>query len=744
MLKHWFVTCPKGLEGLLVNELNDLGIANTRETVAGVEFRAELSAAYQVCLWSRLANRVLLPLCTFVVENADDLYAGTRDFDWAGHFSVDATIAIDFIGTGPGIDNTQYGAQRVKDGVVDFFRQCAGRRPDVDTRTPDIRINARFARGKVTLSLDFSGDSLHRRGYRQANTSAPLKENLAAALLIRAGWPAAEFGALVDPMCGSGTLLIEGAMMVADIAPGLGRARHGFERWSGHHGALWQTLREQAQLRRQRGLANALPPLFGYDQDAAAVRAAEANIRQADLAQHITVTRQAVADLRNPLPTGQRGLLLTNPPYGARLGDETGLKPLYRSLGEVLKSQFAGWRAAVFSGNDMLCFELGLRSHKQYKLFNGAIPAKLLLIEVFADQHGALTRDDQTTGAGRRPTRETATGWGLASKESPQVLSEGAGMLANRLRKNQRKLQSWLQKSQVVCYRIYDADLPEYAVAIDCYGDAVHVQEYAPPASVDPVKARRRMDEVRQAIMAVLRPASNQLFVKQRIRQRGDQQYQRADLRSRAGVFTVAERGLRFEVNLAEYLDSGLFLDHRPVRQLIAELCAGKRFLNLFCYTGSATVYAAKGGAIESLSLDLSNTYLDWAKRNFLLNGVDQTRHRVKRADCLEWLAKGGDGGLYEVIFLDPPTFSNSKKMTGMLDIQRDHEKLIRQSVSLLADGGQLIFSTNLRRFKLAEGIVNEFTVEDISARTIDRDFAGSSQIHQCWIIRAKDVPVTP
>tara|TARA_R110000787_G_scaffold19297_7_gene58072 strand:- start:3518 stop:5749 length:2232 start_codon:yes stop_codon:yes gene_type:complete len=737
MLKHWFVTCPRGLEGLLVDELNSLGIANTRETVAGVEFRDELKAAYEVCLWSRLANRVLLPLCTFVVDSADDLYAGARGFDWASQFAVGATIAIDFVGTGSGIDNTQFGAQRVKDGVVDFFRECTGDRPNVDIRAPDIRINARFARGKVTLSLDFSGDSLHRRGYRQVNTSAPLKENLAAALLTRAGWPGAEYRALVDPMCGSGTLLIEGAMMAADIAPGLSRARNGFDRWLGHQQVLWQALLAQALLRREQGLAKALPPILGYDQDATAVRAAEANIVNAQLAQYISVTQQAVVNLRNPLPTGQRGLLLTNPPYGARLGDEAGLRPLYRGLGEVLKSQFAGWRAAVFSGNDRLCFELGLRSHKQYKLFNGAIPARLLLIEVFADQQGESTRENGAIGDGRQSTG-IATGRSLAAQENPQVLSAGAQMLANRLRKNQRKLQSWLQKSQLECYRIYDADLPEYAAVIDCYGEAVHVQEYAPPASIDPIKARQRMAEVEQAVMAVLQPASNQLFVKQRVRQRGDQQYQRADVRSRTGVFTVVENDLRFEVNLAEYLDSGLFLDHRPVRQLLGRLCAGKRLLNLFCYTGSATVYAARGGAVESLSLDLSNTYLDWAKRNFVLNGVDQACHRVKRADCLDWLAKGGDGGLYEVIFLDPPTFSNSKKMTDMLDIQRDHEKLVRQSLSLLAAGGQLVFSTNLRRFKLADAIVADFAVEDISARTIDRDFAGSTQIHQCWIIRPK------
>ncbi|OUS12095.1 23S rRNA (guanine(2445)-N(2))/(guanine(2069)-N(7))-methyltransferase [Gammaproteobacteria bacterium 53_120_T64] len=725
---YWFASCPKGLEGLLLKELESFGLSQLRETVAGVEFKGDLQSAYRVCLWSRLANRLLLPMSSFSVASADELYAGVAAVNWSEHFSEQVSIAIDFVGTGEGVNNTQYGAQRVKDGIVDHFREATGNRPDVDLREPDIRINARFAREKVTLSLDFSGQSLHKRGYRIAQTTAPLKENLAAALLIRAGWPEKQ-GALIDPMCGSGTLLIEGAMMAADIAPNLARQNFGFNHWHGHQADIWQALRDEATERRERGLAGPLPVMRGYDQEHRALTAAQRNVEQAGLGEYIELARQPLSALQRPrLDDGVTGLLLTNPPYGARLGDQETLKGLYQELGEVLKREFSGWSAAVFTGNEYLGFSLGLRSHKIYKLFNGAIPSQLLLFELFAGE-----REPKAT-----PGKEGGVDpWGKSDK-----LSDGATMLANRLRKNQRKLAPWLKRQNISCYRLYDADLPEYAVAIDCYGSAIHVQEYEPPASIDASAARRRLAEVSDAVYAVLKPEQNQFFVKQRQRQRGDKQYQRLteqDKQRGQSKFEVLENGARYEVNLGDYLDSGLFLDHRPVRQLLGELCVGKRFLNLFCYTATATVQAALAGAGESLSIDMSNTYIDWAGRNFALNKLDTERHTLLRADCLSWLAATEGAGLeasFEVIFLDPPTFSNSAKMDDVLDIQRDHQRLVEQCMGLLSDDGVLVFSNNFRRFKLAPELEANFAVENISPATIDKDFARRPRIHQCWLIR--------
>lgn len=729
---YWFASCPKGLEGLLLKELESFGLSQLRETVAGVEFKGSIENGYRVCLWSRLANRLLLPISSFPVASADELYAGVSGVNWTEHFSDQASIAIDFIGTGEGINNTQYGAQRVKDGIVDHFREATGNRPDVDLRQPDIRINARFAREKVTLSLDFSGDSLHKRGYRIAQTTAPLKENLAAALLIRAGWPG-DHEALIDPMCGSGTLLIEGAMMAADIAPSLQRQHFGFSHWRGHQPDIWQALRDEAAERRERGLQSQLPSIIGYDQDNRALTAAERNVEQSGLSAFIELKRQPVSALPRPvLADTATGLLLTNPPYGARLGDQETLKGLYQELGDVLKREFSGWSAGVFTGNEYLGFALGLRSHKIYKLFNGAIPSQLLLFELFKEARAAKQSDGQDGEAKEGGVNP----WGKSGK-----LSDGATMLANRLRKNQRKLAPWLKRQNISCYRLYDADLPEYAVAIDCYGSAIHVQEYEPPASIDASAARRRLAEVSDAVFAVLKPEQSEFFVKQRQRQRGDKQYQRLTEQSRQATkraFEVVENGARYEVNLEDYLDSGLFLDHRPVRKLLAERCVGKRFLNLFCYTATATVQVALAGAGESLSIDMSNTYIDWAGRNFALNKLDTERHKLLRADCLSWLAATEGAGLedsFDVILLDPPTFSNSAKMDDVLDIQRDHQRLVEQCMGLLSDDGVLVFSNNFRRFKLAPELEAKFAVENISPATIDKDFARRPRIHQCWLI---------
>ena len=732
---YWFASCPKGLEGLLLKELENFGLSQLRETVAGVEFKGSIENGYRVCLWSRLANRLLLPISSFPVASADELYAGVAAVNWTEHFSDQASIAIDFIGTGEGINNTQYGAQRVKDAIVDHFREATGNRPDVDLRQPDIRINARFAREKVTLSLDFSGESLHKRGYRIAQTTAPLKENLAAALLIRAGWPG-DHGALIDPMCGSGTLLIEGAMMAADIAPSLQRQNFGFSHWHGHQPDIWQALRDEAVERRERGLQGQLPLIIGYDQDSRALTAAQRNVEQAGLSELIELKRQPVSALQRPsLPDSSTGLLLTNPPYGARLGDQETLRGLYQELGDVLKREFGGWSAGVFTGNEYLGFALGLRSHKIYKLFNGAIPSQLLLFDLFKGE-----RVEAANGTAKDTEKKGAVNpWGKSGK-----LSDGATMLANRLRKNQRKFAPWLKRQNISCYRLYDADLPEYAVAIDCYGSAIHVQEYEPPASIDASAARRRLAEVSDAVFAVLKPEQNEFFVKQRQRQRGDKQYQRlTEQNQHTGkrAFEVMENGARYEVNLADYLDSGLFLDHRPVRKLLAEQCVGKRFLNLFCYTATATVQVALAGAGESLSIDMSNTYLDWAGRNFALNKLDTERHKLLRADCMSWLAATEGAGLegsFDVILLDPPTFSNSAKMDDVLDIQRDHQRLVEQCMGLLTDDGVLVFSNNFRRFKLAPELEAKFAVENISPSTIDKDFARRPRIHQCWLIRKR------
>lgn len=319
--------------------------------------------------------------------------------------------------------------------------------------------------------------------------------------------------------------------------------------------------------------------------------------------------------------------------------------------------------------------------------------------------------------------------------DTPQQ-ANGTAMLINRLRKNQRRLGKWVRQQNLCCYRLYDADLPEYAFAIDCYDRFVHMQEYLPPASVAENKVILRRQQAQLAVQTALDIPPELIVMKTRQRQRGKQQYQAlTEHRDKHRQdFVVPEGNARFLVNLHDHLDTGLFLDHRAMRRFIYENARGKRFLNLFCYTATASVHAALGGAASSLSIDLSNTYLDWARKNFSLNNIGGKQHRLKKGDCLAYLQSNREQ--FDLIFLDPPTFSNSKSTASTLDIQRDHVSLIKNAMKKLDKNGVLIFSSNRRNFKLDESLSHNFELKDYTRASLDKDFEGRRNIHQTWLLR--------
>ncbi len=314
-------------------------------------------------------------------------------------------------------------------------------------------------------------------------------------------------------------------------------------------------------------------------------------------------------------------------------------------------------------------------------------------------------------------------------------------MFANRLRKNLRITGKWARRAGVTCYRLYDADMPEYAVAIDVYQGQdkkwAHVQEYRAPAKVDPSRAAARLQEALTVIPQVLEIPNDQLYFKVREKKRGNSQYRR--LTAGGGAFhEVTEGPCTFLVNFNDYLDTGLFLDHRMTRSMIGELAAGKRFLNLFAYTGTATVHAALGGARSTTTVDMSQTYTDWAIRNFERNNMSGRTNLVEQEDCLQWLDVSRRDR-YDLIFLDPPTFSNSKRMEqDSFDVQRDHAGLIRKTARLLSNDGVLLFSTNFRQLHLDESGMTGLNVTDISRQTLPKDFERNPRIHKCFrIVRA-------
>lgn len=750
----FLATCPSGMELLLAEELAELGASPGKTTVAGVHFEASLAAAYRACLWSRLANRVILCLVWKEgIETPDQLRVASAAIDWRRHLAPQRTLAVDFHGKSDAIRHTRFGAQTVKDGVVDRLQAEGQSRPDVELREPDLRLYAHLHRGRLTLGIDLSGESLHRRGYRRDVGHAPLKENLAAALLIRSGWPelAKQGAPLVDPLCGAGTLLIEGAMMAADQAPNLHRKRFGFHGWAGHDDEAWRELKREAEARASIGRKRCCNRIYGFDRSPPALASAKANAMRAGIPALIQLEGAGLAEMRRPAELGDAvtGLILTNPPYGERLGELPELVGLYATLGLGVKAAFPGWRLAVFTANPDLGHRLGLRAYKHYSLKNGPLDARLLLMKTPTAEEAAASetlRESAPEGASKKGAAKTGTLKEAEKKDAEQTSaapqrSEGAQMFANRLEKNRRRLRKWLKRSGESCYRLYDADMPEYALAIDVYGDYVHVQEYAAPRSVSVAQAQRRLHDALAVIPEVLEVDPARVVIKRRERQSGRAQYHRQG--SRGERFEVQEGAARLWINLRDYLDTGLFLDHRPVRRRLAGMAAGKRFLNLFCYTASATVQAALGsergkeneGASDSVSVDMSNTYLEWARDNFTLNGLDARRHRLVRDDCFRWLENASSQ--FDLIFLDPPTFSNSKKMAdNTLDVQRDHARLVRLSMARLAPGGTLVFSNNQRRFTLDAELAEYYAVENISAETFDPDFQRRPDLHHCFLIR--------
>ena len=719
MSLSYFATCPKAIEPILADELTALGATDTKLAPGGVFFSGSLEVGYKACLWSRLANRILLLVEEANVASPEELYDAVMAVDWQQHMRASQTFLVDYAGRMRGIDNTHFGALKVKDAVVDQFRQQGLERPSIAKQDPDLRINVFVNKGKARISVDLSGDSLHKRGYRQDGGVAPLKENLAAALLVRAGWPAiaAENKPLIDPMCGSGTFLIEAALMATDTAPGLLRWRFGLQTWAQHDRDLWQRIWDEAEERRELGEEKFSGEIHGYDAMPKAISMCRDNLKQSGLEKFIRVSHRELQELKPLTHKADMppGLMITNPPYGARLSEVADIQYLYQHLGEKVSELFQGWQLAVFTGNPELGKAVGLRSHKQYSFFNGAIKSQLLLFDIAENNQ---FRDRRQAG-GEIPLAE---------------LSEGAQMFANRIKKNAKQLKGWLKQQKISCYRLYDADMPEYAVAVDVYDDWLHVQEYAPPAKVDPERAAKRLQEVMLALPQATGIPAERTVLKQRKQQSGKKQYEAHD--KKGEFFEVQEGGCRLLVNLTDYLDTGLFLDHRPVRMRIQKLAQGKRFLNLFCYTASATVHAINGGAKNSLSVDMSATYQSWARKNFALNGFSEWLHKLEQADCMEFLRH--HKGEYDLIFLDPPTFSNSKRMLGIMDVQRDHVWMIKQAMNLLAPGGTLIFSTNYRKFELDEKVWQFNDVLDITSKTLDRDFARNKKIHYCFEIKHK------
>jgi len=694
-----------GIENLLVDELTELGATVSKQTVGSVRFEADSLLAQKVCLSTRFATRVLMLIEEKEgVNDKDSLYKFARLQPWQEWFGPTQTFAVDFNGTNDSLKNTQFSGLVIKDAIVDYFNDLFEQRPNVDKQDANVRVVARLNRHGVSLYIDYSGPRLSERGYRQGQGKAPIKEHLAAAIIKRSGWLENVNQPLFDPCCGAGTILIEAAGMARNEAPGLFREGFAFERLPSFRVAKFKELKEQL-------LANITDPklwLIGHDYDAQVLDKAIANAQRAELDTVIKFKQSDATKLTSvaKLP----GVVISNLPYGERIGSMAELVNLHRSLGVGFKKHFNHWKLALLGMDESLFKLLKLVKQKRYKFKNGPLDVELNLYQL-DDKQVSLTSDDK-----------------------PALNFEGSMAFANRLKKNKQGLKNWLKQNQVHAYRVYDADIPEYNVAVDIYGDSAVIFEYAAPKEIDEKTSEKRLQDVISLTAQQLDIAPENIAVKVRKKQKGEEQYTPMAKQNRTMV--VEEFGAKFKVNLFDYLDTGLFLDHRLARRYIQENAKDKRFLNLFAYTGTASVHAAIGGAKAITTVDLSKTYLKWGQDNFALNDISNTRYRFEQADCLKWLEYAQ--GQYDLIFLDPPTFSNSKRMKDAFDVQNDHIKLLTWVKKILSPSGTLIFSNNKRGFVMDEvGLMGlGLIAENISEKTLSPDFKRNKKIHNSWLIK--------
>ncbi|GAA5102397.1 bifunctional 23S rRNA (guanine(2069)-N(7))-methyltransferase RlmK/23S rRNA (guanine(2445)-N(2))-methyltransferase RlmL [Wohlfahrtiimonas larvae] len=729
-MSSFFITCAQGLAPYVIDELAALGIESTSDAT-GVRFEGGLKEAYQALLWTRCGSRVLLQLKTGSMKDLDDLHLQLSGFPWSTHMSDNHTFVIQVTTKRAQHIHTQYAAQRVKDAIVDYFDMTTGGRPSVDKDDPNLRFYVHIQDTSYTLYLDLSGEPLHKRGFRTEQGAAPIKENLAAALLYRSKWPekAKEHQDFIDPLCGAGTILIEAALMARDIAPGLYRPTFGFENWLLHDAHLWSECVKFAKHRAEVGKDQYQGRLYGVERNARMIGITKANADRAGVLKNMSFSHQMFQHFKKPENLGEKGLIVTNPPYGERLGEKEELKPTYMELGDWLRP-YVGFEAGIITSEVELGKQMGLRARKVNKFYNGALECVYLQFAIeeqyFVDRKAADSRQEK--------------------RNLEELMSEGGQDFFNRLTKNKKKWEKWAKQNHIMCYRTYDSDLPEFNVAIDRYDQSLVIYEFKAPKSIDAEKAAKRLEKIQAIVPLVFSEIdAKNIHFKLRERQKGTNQYEKEE--ERGEFFPVEETGAKLWVNLVNYLDTGLFLDHRNVRKMIKEKARGTNFLNLFAYTGSASVLAAIGGAKTVTTVDMSKTYLKWAENNFALNDLSGKQYEFIQKDVLEWLKTMAlhvselplmqkRDARYDLIFMDPPSFSNSKRMADVLDIQRDHVRLIEDAMEILAKDGLLIFSTNLRNFKMDSLITENFDVKDVSRETLPMDFARDPKIRQCFMIK--------
>ena len=710
-------TAGFGLETLVRFELADLGYEASVVAPGRIHFRGDESAIREANLWLRTAERVLIRMASAPAADFDALFELTLSTPWSDWITPDGNLPVRGRSHRSQLTSVPAVQRTVKKALVQALLEQHGVE-ELPESGPEYPIEVALLNDEATLYLDTTGIGLHKRGYRRYVGAAPIRETLAAAMVQLSRWsPDRPFW---DPFCGSGTLAIEAALIGRQIAPGL-RREFLCESWPRLAGSSWQALRESA---KARILAELPERILATDESEEALKLARRHAEAAGVADDIHFQRRAFHEVSSKR---DYGCLVTNPPYGERIGEREEIERLYRSMPDVLR-RLKTWSHYVLTARDDFEKLLGQQASKRRKLYNGRIEC------VFYQYFGPKKKNDQPAIDSQRQettpkqaTPQTGQAFGGLREEADRQAQE----FSNRLKNRARHLRKWPTKRGISCFRIYDRDIPEVPLVIDRYEEALHIAEYERPHDRTPAEHSDWLDLMLKTASDALEVPRELVFVKRRERQRGESQYEKfaADRDQRV----VEEAGLKFRVNLSDYLDTGLFLDHRVTRGMVREQAQGMRFLNLFGYTGSFSVYAAAGGACETTTVDLSQTYLDWAEKNLQLNGFEpSTQHQFVREDSSAFLDSLPEEPLFDLAVVDPPTFSNSKRLDEDWDIQRDAVPLLNALAKRMSSGGIVFFSTNFRRFRFEEQSVHGYSVREISRQTVPEDFR-NQRIHRCW-----------
>lgn len=750
--------CAFGLEAILKRELIALGYDPRVAQPGRVSFEGNWEAVCRCNLWLRTADRVLIEVQRFEAPDFDALFETVKAFDWSRFIPADAAFPV--VGKSRLSQLTSVPAvqRSVKRALVESLK----RTHQVDALPESgslFKIEIALLKNVATITIDTTGPSLHKRGYRKLTAEAPIKETLAAAMVDLSVWNPDR--PLVDPFCGSGTIPIEAALIGLNVAPGIERS-FSASNWRAIPISTWASAIEEARDLRRKDVQL---QIIGTDRNPEVLSLARYHCQKAGVDDQIHFQQKTFEELRSKR---EYGCVITNPPYGERLEEQRQLVDLYQSIPLVMQ-RLPTW--SLFLITNMPKFEslIQKKASRRRKLFNGrlectyyqflgprpprktnaespsgsSIPFEVVNQAVAANppvtanpevEVAVHSGSDGTTAISDVPP-ENSTGTppaaplflGLQPKDHEQ-----ADLFRSRLAKRAKHLRRWPTKRGITCFRLYERDIPEIPLVVDRYGEYLHITEYERPHDRDLARHGAWLELMTKTAATTLELPIHHAYLKRRRKDSDTRQYEKVDALGR--LIPVTEGGLTFLINLSDYVDTGLFLDHRTTREMVRSEAKGNDFLNLFAYTGSFSVYAADGGAASTTTVDLSKNYLEWARKNLSENGLEGPQHRFIADDSIEYLKKAATDPRqrFDLAMVDPPTFSNSKRTEQDWDVQTRHVELLNLVRDVMRPEGCVYFSTNFRRFKFHEDQLTAFECREISKQTVPEDFR-NRRIHRCW-----------